>query len=244
MHKLTTLIRLGFTPNEAQVYLAALRLDECLISDLAHDANLPRSTTAETLGALHKRGLMKYFLKHNRKHWYAENPSKLVSAFEEQKNLLSAIVPTLQKLRPTATTKPQINAHVGTHEISQILEDIVHTQHHVQALICWKDWSKLMETSLITEFNQRRKELNLQMRIITEKSEETENLRQKDHENFQLTRFLPETFNLKQVANFIYQNKSAFVSTNQHQPIGLVILDPYIAQMQAIYFNKLWEISR
>ncbi len=78
---------LGFSEKEAKVYLVALGLGECHVSDIATYMKLPRTSVQIILDRLHKKGLMNFYIICRYKYWVAEDPKRLlfnVQSFEEE----------------------------------------------------------------------------------------------------------------------------------------------------------------
>ena len=55
--------QLGYTQNEAKVYIAALSLGECHVSDIAGKLKLPPSSVGVIVERLHKDGLMNFYVR-------------------------------------------------------------------------------------------------------------------------------------------------------------------------------------
>ncbi len=99
--------QLGYSKNEAKVYLAALSLGEAHISDIAIAVNMPRSTAQTVVDKLHKDGLMNFYVMRRYKYWVAENPSKLLDNLRKREDVLAHALPDLSALR-LESRKPKI----------------------------------------------------------------------------------------------------------------------------------------
>src|SRR5579871_1592025 len=99
MHLQTTIRQLGYSENEAKVYLAALSLGETSVTELATKARLPRTSVQLVVEKLEQEGLLNPFLKRRRRYWVAENPEKLLIKLKEREGALKNILPELQGMR-------------------------------------------------------------------------------------------------------------------------------------------------
>lgn len=98
--------RLGYTPNEAKVYLAALALGEAHISDIAAKVKLPRTSTQAIVDKLHKNGLMTFYVQRRYKYWVAEKPERLLSEIKKREEEMLEALPALTALRKSRWGKP------------------------------------------------------------------------------------------------------------------------------------------
>ncbi|OGG56365.1 hypothetical protein A3D71_01595 [Candidatus Kaiserbacteria bacterium RIFCSPHIGHO2_02_FULL_55_20] len=98
---------LGFKPNEAKVYVAALALGECHISDIAAKVNLPRSSAQAIVDKLHKVGLMNFYVRRRYKYWVAENPERILADFVRKEEKIRGALPALLALRKAGHSRTQ-----------------------------------------------------------------------------------------------------------------------------------------
>ncbi len=132
------LVRLGFTQNEAAVYLALLQLDSALVQDIARLAQVKRVTTYSVLKSLVKKGLVSEFKKADELRYAAESPMiiQALLAVEEREltvrqELAAPLVERLQVFFQKNSKKPKIRyvdslegLRVMQKEFEQIGEDI------------------------------------------------------------------------------------------------------------------------
>ncbi|MEK7461573.1 MAG: helix-turn-helix domain-containing protein [Patescibacteria group bacterium] len=102
MHIQRAIEQLGFKPNEAKVYLAALNLGECTVSDIAIKVKLPRTSIQSIVDKLHKNGLMNFYIKRRYHYWMAENPEKFLIKLKESEASIRAVLPELSAMRHDA----------------------------------------------------------------------------------------------------------------------------------------------
>lgn len=98
--------RLGYSANEAKVYLAALTLGEAHISDIAAKVKLPRTSVQAIVDKLHKSGLMTFYVQRRYKYWVAEKPERLLIELKRREEEVREALPVLTELRKSRWGKP------------------------------------------------------------------------------------------------------------------------------------------
>ena len=242
MHLKSVIAKLGYSPQEAAVYLASLELGGSTISEIAEKARLPRTTTHLIVKSLQEKGLMNAFLKRKRKIWAAENPERLLISLHENEAALKIVLPELQSLRHDTGVKPTIRAYSGVLEIKQMMSDIIETKHNLSAIIAWDDWVAALGRSFVDDFIENRYRHFLRIRLLTPKTKLSQGLKQKDAQELRITQFLPESIKINN-SNFIYGNKVAIISLNKKRPVGILIEDADVHQTMQILFDSLWRES-
>jgi len=233
---------LGYSSQEAAVYLAALELGASSATDIAKKARIPRTSANLIIAALNKKGLMTAYIQRKRKVWSAENPEKLLAALKEREATLTLALPTLQSLRHEAAAQPKIRAYNGIDEIHRIMNDILDEKQHISALIAWEEWLELLGESYMEDFIEKRYRHYLRIRVLTPKSRAAVALKQKDGEELRTTQYLP-TATVVNDGTFIYANKVAIISLNKKAPFGIVIEDEDIKHSMEVLFESLWHQS-
>jgi hypothetical protein len=80
----------------------------------------------------------------------------------------------------------------------------------------------------------------LHVRLLTDKSKESEDLRKRDAQELRETRFVPAKYNFK-TANWIFGDKVALLSMQKEHPMGIVIEDKALADTFRMYVELMWE---
>lgn len=100
--------QLGYSSKEAKVYLAALSLGECHISDIAEKIHIPRTSVQTIVDKLHVAGLMNFYVMRRYKYWTATNPNRLLQILKQKENLVEEALPKLSSLRRSAVNKKSL----------------------------------------------------------------------------------------------------------------------------------------
>lgn len=234
--------QLGYTPNEAKVYLATLQLGECHVSDIAGKLKLPRSSVQVMLEKLHKNGLVNFYVRKRYKYWVAESPNNLLSRLEERESAVRMVLPQLEALRKGDGGKPRIKIFEGVDEIRLIYEDMLETRAHILAVIPWDDWIALLGRGFMEDFIEKRAKHFLRIRLLIPKTSVAALLRTRDAPELRETRYLPEHVAIK-TTTLIYGNKVAIVSLNKKLPTAVLIEDADVRETLSVFFEELWSRS-
>lgn len=242
MHISKVIEQLGYKPNEAKVYLTALKLGECTASDIATKVKLPRTSVQVILEALHADGLMNSYTKRRYKYWVAENPEKFLIALREREAALQVVLPELSAMRRDGGGRPTVKVFSGEEEIRFIHDDILSTKQHILSIIPWDGWIALFGKEYMDAFIEARSRHSLHMRLLVPKTATAVALKKKDSQEFRRTRFLPERIDIHDTV-FIYANKVAIISLNKKQPTGILIDDSETTRTMSVIFEELWNQS-
>ena len=234
--------RLGYTPNEAKVYLAALSLCECHISDVAAKTKLPRTSAQAAVDKLHEDGLMDFYIHRRYKYWVAANPERLLTRLREREEAVRLAMPELAALRRTSDGKPSVNVFLGVEEIKLIYDDMLATKQPILGIVPWEDWIRLVGMEFMTDFIASRGRHFLHIRPITPKTPVTIALKSRDAKELRDTRYAPHDARIN-TTTFIYGKKVAIVSLNKQLPTAVVIDDADIRDTLSVFFEELWERS-
>ena len=93
-----TLENIGLTRNQAEVYLALLKLGSATAQQVIKESGLHRSPVYDALEKLQEQGLVSSVVKDFKQYFQAVSPKKLYSYLEEKKQELTEAMPELEKL--------------------------------------------------------------------------------------------------------------------------------------------------
>lgn len=120
--------QLGYSPNEAKVYLASLGLGEAHISDIAAKVKMPRSTVQEIVERLHEAGLMNFYIMRRYKYWIAEKPEQLLEIVKKRESTIEAALPALSAIRQASRSnhKKEDPFYIESLELLKVCFDASH----------------------------------------------------------------------------------------------------------------------
>lgn len=234
--------KLGYSPEEAKLYLAALALGEATVSELAQHAEIPRTTASGIIARMKDKRLLTPFTKRRRTYWVAEDPAKLHAALRNDEQTFESILPKLVSLKRGEAGKTFIKYFTGLTEMKIIVSDIANSNHHMSALCAVEDWLSFFGEDYTRDFIEKQCAHFLRMRMICSKNGTSVRLQKNDSADLRQIKFLPKNVKITHMTNFIYGNKVAFFSFDSKNPMGVILEDPNIASAQMLYFESLWDL--
>lgn len=239
MNSLKAIRGLGLNESEANLYLAALELGESTISELATKSGLTRSSCYDGIKELISNGLLSVVRMGTKKIYRAENPDKLLLLLKEKEEMIASVLPQLKSRYGIRDRKPALYSYQGHEGFRAILNDILEKQYPLSAITSIDSALKVLGEDF-KDFIEKRHKKNLRVRLLTNKTETSIELKKKDNSELRMTKFLSDESVLT-TANFIYGDRIAIISLNAKNPFGLVIEDPAIVQTYMALFEIAWS---
>jgi sugar-specific transcriptional regulator TrmB len=236
----TQLQKLGFTENEANVYLANLRVGNARVSHIAEEAGLPKSTTNDTLEALLTKGLVSRYKHKNRFHFAAAEPDVLSQWLERKQSLLADLLPKLQATKRAATAQPSIRYYLDENGFYTIEREIITEAKEVLLISPAKDLEVVLPHHF-KNFMTDRLTRNIRARILIEDSPIATHVRSLDHIANHETRIIQPPAPFESLL-LIWNNKVATISLDA--PISIVIHESKpVTHMLISLFELLWDTT-
>lgn len=246
----TLLIEAGLTNKEADTYLALLRFDMALASEIGKSLNTSRTHIYDTLEPLIEKGLVSYVIKNGKKHFKAASPSKVLDYLREQRELIKkkeekikGILPNLLELQKITEKRPSVEMYEGPEGLKTILNDVIRTKPKE-----WLDFTsgvtKLILPYFMDHWEKRRADAGIKARIIFN---DTKAGRQRAREvmKFKLlqVRFFPKGFESPSHI-YVYSDKIAIMLWSKDFPFGILVQNKEIANRFREFFDWFWGISK
>ena len=240
---LNTLIALGLTKNEAQVYLALLPLGNAPASILAKKVNQPRTTVKGLCEQLVRAGLLRSTARANAVIYAAEPPERLMSLLNEEKARLNEkeeginrIMSELKRLYNPSSILPQIKFYDGIEGVKKLYEIMV---DNPDDLISFGAGDYFLDKTpeIIESFRKKAYSKPKTVKVI--RSQKYKIRHHKDPEWIQ-TRYFRKIEELL-VDIQVSKNLISIASINQNMPVGIIITNSEIAKTITQIFEELWE---
>jgi predicted transcriptional regulator len=117
------LLKLGFSPNESKIYLAALESGQASAQDIAAKANIKRTTGYSVLSYLVNRGIIAKTKVKGKTRFIAEPPERLLTLIKEIETGIKQALPELDAIYNKKEPKPKITFYEGEHAVQKIYDD-------------------------------------------------------------------------------------------------------------------------
>ncbi|MCL5666393.1 MAG: hypothetical protein M1383_01320 [Patescibacteria group bacterium] len=238
--KLGQLLRkLGFSNNEANVYLAALELGLSSAQDIAEKAGIKRTTGYSVLSYLTNRGVVAKTKIKGKNRFLAEPPERLLTLINELEKGIKQALPELTAIYNKKETKPKITFYEGPHAVQKVYDDTL--AEKPQEILEWNTNAYFEgKTNVDPDYIKKRVALNISARRIAGKGSmwDTKH-RYLDEKELSQTAIIPkEQFN-PQIEVNIYNNKIAFL--NYAESMSVIIESKAIAEAMRQVYELSWK---
>lgn len=232
--------QIGLTKTETKVYLTLLELGESLAGKIANNANLYRKNVYDALNNLHKKGLVSFVIKSNRKHWKAIDPKKIDSIMNEKLDLVRSIIPELSEKFKTKVKTREVIYFEGLQGMKSFYDDMHKENKNIYVIgATGKSYTQLKY--FIHSWNRRINELNIKIKVLwnydaINKQEFVKEVKRSENKT------LPKNFSTP-TQIFIYGDKSAIVVWSE-EPLCVLIKSKEAAKGFKKYFDFMWTLSK
>jgi len=239
-----TLMEIGLTRGEIDVYLALLEVGTTSTGGIIKKAHVSSSKVYEVLQRLLNKGLASFIVDGGVKKYSALPPDRLIEFLEEKKNkltkaqdLVSEILPQLQKKQKEEPKASLYRGMKGIQELLNLLIDSGGKEYISYGSMQDESDSKKI---FIEKLHKTRVKKGIKARILLPHSLEKLG---KKLESFGKTNVrLTETGFKELTETAICGNKVAIIMWLE-EPHGFLIEEETAAQSYMHFFDKLWEIA-
>ncbi|NTW30463.1 MAG: hypothetical protein HGA33_04235 [Candidatus Moranbacteria bacterium] len=180
--------KLGFSDNEAAVYLAALELGEASVQRISQKAKLKRTTVYGIVETLRERGLLKTTKNRKKTLYFAEDPRRLKELAREAERTADSILPSLLAITNLIDHKPKILFFEGIEGIKDIYkETLLYPDTPIRGWLSAGSF-RTDEPWFDRHYRPIRKEKRIYTDVIVPDLPETRTYHKKDREDFHRTK--------------------------------------------------------
>ncbi len=240
-----SLKKLGFSPEESQIYLSCLEGGSLPVSVISRNTKIGRINCYHYIEKLIEKGFLTEEKRSGVKHFIAENPQIIINKQQEKINIAQNILPEMLALAASTPQKPKIQFFEGTSGIEKIFQKFLEfPESEIVSFSNFKSLQNLPEKFLKNHFEARNHK-NIKTRFITPDSTEAQNF-QKKHIQTLTQKNLAETFFINPSETFfsseisIFSGNIAIFSVSEKSTQGVLIQNPEIFQTQKAVFDLAW----
>jgi sugar-specific transcriptional regulator TrmB len=235
---------LGLSDKEIIVYLAGLEIGLSSVSGYSDKSNLARTTTYDLLKSLKEKGLASYVIRSGVKYFSVANPEELLNQIQEKEKKIKLILPDLKAHQQNRFEKPKVEFYQGPEGMRTVALDVMKESQikFYDSFVSAKTLSFL--PFFHEQFRRKRKENKLFVKMISEKTELTNEMKKNDKKELRETRFYDNLMKDLPVSLFVYGNKIAFIIWSEKEQMGIIIEHKDIAELQRRLFKDIWKISK
>jgi len=231
--------KLGFSMQEAEVYLALLKVGESAVGSIISQTGFHRDLVYGALTRLEQQGFIQSLEKKKIRHYQAADPSILVRKTKEKTEIAESLLPFLKDLyiQPAVSVK----VYEGSDGLEEIEKDWAESLKDGEEFYCiggaGDAWYKVAE-SFYKKYHEKLYKRGIKLKTVTFKNE-GHDISKYENPKFNLVRILPETFKVPS-SSVIYSDK-LLIQIFGERFIAILIQSKQISETYKHYFNSLWK---
>jgi len=236
-----SLVNLGLRPQEAQVYLACLKLGQATVSKIAEEAQVQRTFVYDILADLHKRGIASEVEIHGKKNYSVVS----IEQFKELQLLkfkqFEALIPEFKAIQKKVGDRPRVKFYEGREGIMAALYDPLETLKAGETIRAFANAEGFYENEpeFVNEYIKERVKRGILSQTIVVDTEETRRYVAQDKAQLRKTIGVPaDKFPFTNEID-IYANKVAIMSL-KGEMLAVIIESESVANTQRAIFELSW----
>lgn len=229
--------QLGFSINEAKVYLAALKTGLNSAQNIASEAALQRTTTYSVLKVLVEKGLIAKSKEKGKTRFLAEPPDKLLALANALSERIKKSLPELEALYNQKQNKPKILFYEGVKSIQEVYDDTL--REKPKEILEWNTDAYFNYPKVDQDYGKKRIALNIGARRISGSGSlyDTQH-RFKDAAQLSETLIVPREVFWPGIEVNIYNDKIAFI--NFVEKMSVIIESKAIVEAMRQVYELSW----
>jgi sugar-specific transcriptional regulator TrmB len=228
---------LGFTKNEAKVYLSLLQLGSTTTGAVVRDTGLHRVIIYDVLQSLIKKGFVSYVKREKWKYFHAADPDELLDLLEERKRNVEKILPELHKMKESGAEDVKVEVYRGKEGLKTVLNDVLEEGKDYY-ILGYTGAARDMVPHWFAHWHKRRRKMKVRRTVIFPNS-----MRGSGVTRYPLTtrRFLPKG-HFTPASTLIYGKDKVLVFlplTNDF--MGIIIKSREVWESYKSEFDLIWK---
>lgn len=243
-----SLLEIGFSPKEANVYVSILILGRGTASKIARNAHIVRTTVYDILGSLFDKGLVTLTGKEPKQEYVALSPDQLkvyVSNELEKKQkdfkqVEKSLVPQLKSIH-NVKNRPKVMFYEGTEGLERVYEDTLSSHETIRA---YANVSEMHEAlpNYFPNYYKRRTDKGISIRAIFPTNKAGRERAKEDARETRQSALVPaDKYYFSPEIN-IYDNKVMIASWKEK--LGIIIESQEIADSMKKIFELAWTEAK
>ena len=246
-----TLCQIGFTNNEAKIYLAFINLGPQPANVIAKKAGLLRTTVYPLLDNLQKKSLISSFIKNGIRFFTVDDIKNILEYLERKKRLINHqkdfvldILPRMEQLRAGILSPPKVHYFEGVDGVENVMNDSLKSNGPIASIVSVQKWLESDLNDFLKNYTKCIFEKHIPIKVL---SKDTEEARCFFDSYVGETKHLLEIRYVGGVGDLfdnivnIYDNKVAIVSPDKGFEFGVMIDSEEFANTQRSIFELAWK---
>ncbi len=235
-----TLEPLGLSAQEAQVYLALLKIGGARASRIARETGFKRTTAYAILKNLSRKGFVTLYYRKSQQFYYAVKPARVATLFEKKLNAFTTLIPTLESLAKKETRDMGLRFIETKQELEEFYRGVLQDYHNRAYRIIGSaaGWEGL-DPDFFIQFRKDRAAHRIRTRLLL--TADSKSVSPKAKILKRDVRFLSEKYPFRSTMD-IYDDKVLIVSA-ELSSLAVVIEIPAMVDVFQSIFEMLWDAT-
>ncbi len=240
---------IGLSTKEARLYLTCLRLGSQTASVIAKYSGVNRTTVYDIFEGLIKKGLATKIDKGTAVYFQVLDPKNLMNyldrdkneylrKIEKQKQEIQEILPAIQSIESTVSTKPKVQFFEGEKGMREAYEDTLGSDEPIRAYANVEEMHRALP-NFFPEYYQRRHDKNISIQAICPDNDLSKERKLHDKEELRKIKLIPnKKYSFSPELN-IYNDKVLIASWREK--MAIIIESREIADLHKKMYDLLWS---
>ncbi|MDP4039663.1 MAG: helix-turn-helix domain-containing protein [Candidatus Pacearchaeota archaeon] len=238
---------LGLSRQEANIYVATLKLGVAKASQIAQKSGIMRGGVYYILKLLKEKGYVNEVIKSGVQYYGAVSPERILDIVEEERNrkkeIMKEIIGDLKEMQQSAIERPLMEIYEGYEGFKTIFSKLI--EKPKQEFRCYMSADILNYLPHFHEqFRKRRSQQDIKIRTITERTPVIESIKKLDKKELRETRYNDVLLKNTHILYYILDDAVVIIRANKKEQMAIYIKDENLAQLQKNIFEKEWKQSK
>lgn len=235
---ITSLLQLGLSEKEAQIY-EQLTLSEALTAaTLARRTNIKRASIYEVIYGLEKKNLLGSYRKHKTQYFYIDAPEKLILQHQAKLKIAEDIVRSIHSRKHHQTIA--IEVHRDTEGFQKLYHEILaNSGKEFCAWSNFESFDRIIPKKEDTIWTKERVKLGTRPRLIMVNNPTSQEFQKHDHDFPRQTRLIQSAKNF--TSTLVVSQWNVYLFDDKPDVLAMKISHPNIATMMQEIFETSWK---
>ncbi len=234
---------IGFTKNQALVYLAALELGAATVWDIAKKSEIKRPTCYVILEELALKGLATSVNDGKRTIYSVSSPKQLLRAVERRQERFISSITQLEGIASKSPQKPVVRLFEGVAGVNESYNMSLQLPAGSEILIYGTAQIRITYKDFINEYLNNRVKRGIRARAILPDNELNREVILHDEAELRQSRFLSQDkFDPNTEIN-IYSDVIHYIAHSEREPFATMIESSSLAKLEKQRFELLWNLA-
>lgn len=232
------MLEIGLSTQEAETYLALLKLGGSTATNLAKEIGFKRTTVYPVLKSLAEKGCVFVYFRKSKRYYYAQKPGKLVNLLEKKVEFFNSALPLFESLDKKQAQVMGLRFIETKEELKQFYENILaeYKNKNYRVIGNAYEWESI-DPEFFAYYRKNRGRLNIKTRLLL--SADSEGVNPTDKILLREFKYLPEKYKFKSTMN-IFNDKILIISPHISS-LAVVIAVPVMVDIFKSMFEIIWE---